>query len=233
MIDLVYPEFPICPGCGDQFQPGQIRLCKNCLKEIEFIREDYCLKCGKLVAEDIKLCRDCRSRERYFQLARAVGIYTGGLKEYITAFKYENTRTLAVPLGQLLAIYTRRFYDLAEIDVITYIPVHEERFEERGFNQAQLLASELGTNLDLPVRSLLMRQQATSKQSDLSREERIKNVQGIFSPTADDLSSQNILLVDDIFTTGATVGEASRVLLAAGVQSVRVITLATGKDFFN
>jgi len=166
-------------------------------------------------------------------LARAVGIYTGGLKEYITAFKYENTRTLAVPLGQLLAIYTRRFYDLAEIDVITYIPVHEERFEERGFNQAQLLASELGTNLDLPVRSLLMRQQATSKQSDLSREERIKNVQGIFSPTADDLSSQNILLVDDIFTTGATVGEASRVLLAAGVQSVRVITLATGKDFFN
>ncbi|GAB6138158.1 ComF family protein [Halanaerobaculum tunisiense] len=231
LAGLLYPEFPKCPSCGQGFQPEEIDLCTSCISQIEFIKEEFCPQCGKLTRPEEELCLDCQEQKRLFSKARAVGVYDAGLEEYIKEFKYDKCRELARPLGGLLAIYTRRFYQPSEVDLITYIPVHQERLKERGFNQAYLLARELGQNLDLAVNSLLVRQQDTVKQSKLSRQERLQNVKGKFSIAQPYLvTDKQILLVDDILTTGATVNEASRILLKAEADKVQVMTLATGRS---
>ncbi|GAB6100032.1 hypothetical protein JCM16358_19110 [Halanaerocella petrolearia] len=183
------------------------------------------------MASSQRLCQDCKELRRFFDQARAVGVYSKQLKDSIQKLKYSKYRSLAQPLGQLLAIYARRFYDLKQFDLITYIPVHQERMEERGFNQAYLLARELGSRINLSLQSLLVRQKNTIKQSKLSRKERLDNIKNKFTIEQSDLvRNKNILIVDDIFTTGATVNAASRILLNYEAQKVKVITVATGKD---
>lgn len=230
LLELFYPSFPQCPSCGSEFKPQEISLCNKCITKIEFITDDFCQQCGKSIGAKERFCQECRQRRFFFAEARAVGIYEQGLKQYIKQLKYDGYQSLARPLGELLSIYTQQFYDLKEIDLITYIPVHQERMEERGFNQAYLLARELGENTNLPVKSLLARQKNTIKQSKLSRQERLENVQNKFKVEQGHLvKEQKILLVDDIYTTGATVNEASRILLNHSAHSIKVITLATGR----
>ncbi|WP_408955659.1 ComF family protein [Natroniella sp. ANB-PHB2] len=230
ILDLLYPAWPSCPACGREFSSSEVGLCFECIEEIEFIGDDYCVKCGKLTKN--KLCLDCREQERFFSKARAVGLYDAGLKEYIKQLKYDKRQQLATPLARLLIRYAEHYYQINELDLITYIPIHKQRLEERGFNQAYLLAQQLSQELRLPIKSLLARIVDTARQSDLARQERLQNLAGKFEVENQQLTKgQRVLLVDDIFTTGATVNEASRLLLEAGAEEVKVITLATGKDF--
>ncbi|MBM7557478.1 ComF family protein [Halanaerobacter jeridensis] len=231
MCDLIYPEFPKCPVCENEFEAREVELCEKCIEKINFVYEDYCSKCGKVVDENTELCVDCKSYERYFTTARTVGVYDGGLKEYIKFFKYQKRRRLAKSLAQLMIIYIERFYDPREFDLITYIPLHKSRMQERGFNQAYLLAKEIADYFNWPLLSLLMREQATVKQSKLSKLARRKNLKQQFKViNHQQINQQKILLVDDIYTTGATVNQASKVLLRAKAKEIKVITLATGKD---
>ncbi|MCK8816037.1 ComF family protein [Natroniella sulfidigena] len=230
ILDILYPAWPSCPACGREFSSSEIGLCSECIDEIEFIGADYCVKCGKLTKN--KICLDCREQERFFSQARAIGLYNKGLKEYIKQFKYDKQQQLAQPLGSLLAKYAEYYYQLNQLDLVTYIPIHKQRLEERGFNQAYLLAKQLNSELRLPIKSLLARVADTARQSELARQERLQNLAGKFRVENQQLiRGQRILLVDDIFTTGATVNEASKLLLEAGAEDVKVITLATGKDF--
>ncbi|MCK8827015.1 ComF family protein [Natroniella acetigena] len=229
ILELLYPAWPSCPACGREFSSSEIGFCSECIDEIEFIGDDYCIKCGKLTEN--KLCLDCREQERFFSQARAVGLYDAGLKEYIKQLKYEQRQQLARPLAGLLTRYAEYYYQINRLDLITYIPIHKERLEERGFNQAYLLAKQLASELRLPIKSLLARIVDTARQSELARQERLQNLAGKFKIENQQLvKGQRILLVDDIFTTGATVNEASKLLLEAGAKDVKVITLATGMD---
>ena len=231
LCDLIYPEFPKCPVCGKEFEADEVKLCAKCIAKINFVYEDYCDKCGKVVAENKELCVDCGRYERYFTTARAVGVYNEGLKEYIKLFKYHNQRQLAESLAQLMIVYIERFYDLQEFDLITYIPLHKSRLQERGFNQAYLLAKEIANYFNVPLGTLLMREQATIKQSKLSKLARKKNLEEQFKVVnAKKVRSKNILLIDDIYTTGTTVNQASKILIDSVANKVKIITLATGKD---
>ena len=231
LCDLIYPEFPKCPVCGKEFEANEVKLCKQCIAKINFIYENYCNKCGKLVAEDTELCVDCQQYDRHFTTARAVGVYDEGLKEYIQLFKYQNQRHLAKNLAQLMIIYINRFYTPLEFDVITYIPIHQTRLQERGFNQAQLLAKEIAEYFNLKLVPLLIRKEETSKQSKLSKLARKKNLIKQFEViNPKQINHKHILLVDDIYTTGTTVNQASRVLFEAGIEEIKIITLAIGKD---
>lgn len=231
LCDLVYPPYPKCPACGQEYQPLEINLCTDCITRINFIEEDYCSKCGKMVGVSTELCFDCREYERSFTTARAVGVYEKGLKDYIKLFKYQKQRQLAEPLAELMAIYVERFYQLSEIDYITYIPVHQSRLRERGFNQAYLLAKRIADSLHLGIAKLLKRKRATVKQSKLGNLARRKNLRGEFKLLNQaKIINSKLLVVDDIYTTGTTVNEASNILLSAGAAQVKIITLATGKD---
>ena len=130
-----------------------------------------------------------------------------------------------------MIIYIRRFYNPQKFDYITYIPVHKTRLEERGFNQAHLLAERIADYFNLNLAELLIREQATVRQSKLSKLARKENLKQQFKAiNHTQIANSKLLLVDDIYTTGTTVNQAAKILLEKEAKEVKIITLATGRD---
>lgn len=144
----------------------------------------------------------------------------------ILRFKFGNCPQLSSPFAQLM---TSLFNEKKiKVDLVTAVPLAQLRRRSRGYDQAQLLATQMASFLALPYRGTLVRLRETKAQAKLSREQRLLNVVGAFRINADSVAGKRVLLVDDVYTTGATVKECSRVLLQAGAQSVVVFTLARG-----
>ncbi|MBU1486548.1 ComF family protein [bacterium] len=207
-------------------------VCARCLSEIETI-SCYCQKCGLPLSPsfaEIKdpLCEPCQRKKRQFHLSRSAAPFFGNVRECIHLFKYSKKMALAKPLGDLMLKALFSFWPDLEIDLILPVPLHPDKEDSRGFNQAYLLARQISKSIKVPaVKSNLQRIVNTASQTSLSPKERLKNVKGAFKikrPEA--LAGKKILLIDDVFTTGATVEECSRILKAAGVREVNVFTLA-------
>lgn len=210
MLDLIYPAPAECPLCGRVRQSGGV-FCSDCLQEMN----------GAPVLLE--------SSGAPFERAAAVGIYDGALRTAILRLKYNRQTWLAKPLGDLLTEVVRRYLDTP--DIIIPVPLYPLRGRERGFNQAELLARAVGRALSRPVSSgNLQRVRATVAQSALGRSERLGNVAGAFRlARPGELVGARILLVDDIYTTGATVTECTKVLLESGALRIQVCVLAAGK----
>lgn len=162
----------------------------------------------------------------YFSRMASFGYYEDGIKEVIGAFKYKKHKNLAEPLGIILALYLNDKLSWNDIDCIVPIPVYNDVLQKRGFNQSALLAEVIGRELGkLVSQKMLIKISPTEDQSKLSRQERMENVKGAFI-SGNECKGKRILLVDDVFTTGSTVNEASRVLKEGGALSISVITLA-------
>lgn len=212
-------------------------ICKDCFSKIEFITPPYCDKCGKILIDSFKeiekpICRDCHSLKRHFYKARAVGIYEEALREGIHLLKFEKKVGIHKPLGDLLVRYLKEQQDdlIDRIDFVIPVPLHRKRLKSRGFNQAQLLCHYIEKHFNLPVNLDLKRIRFTPPQMNLRRQERLQNIKGAFEiKNKVAIAEKYILLVDDIFTTGATVDECSQVLLKAGAKQVSVLTLARGR----
>jgi ComF family protein len=155
-------------------------------------------------------------------------LYEDGLKQCIHLFKYDGKRELARPLGLLMAECAERDFQGVEFDALAPVPLHRSKLRARGFNQAEALARELGGLISVPVaHRALVRVEARESQSTLTRAARLKNVRGVFAvPEKELVEGKRFLLIDDVFTTGATVGECVRVLLRNGAAAVDVCTLA-------
>ncbi|MFH1387354.1 MAG: ComF family protein [bacterium] len=178
------------------------------------------------------LCGECFSQIKFMK--PNLGIYSataydGVIKESIHRFKFNKRKKLAEPLGVLLVNYLghKPGLKIDELDGIIPVPLHEKRMRERGFNQVELLASTLTKYFELPVTPALERLKNTHPQFDLQRDARLNNVKGAFrviNPKA--VYNKKVLLLDDIYTTGATISECGRVLKNAGAKRVEVLTLA-------
>lgn len=160
-----------------------------------------------------------------FDLARSAAVYAGPLRDAICALKFRGRRVLAAPLGRLLA-------DLAPLELtagvtaVVPVPLHWHRLSSRGFNQADLLARPLAERLGVPcLRGALRRVRQEEFQEDLGAEARRQNVYGAFAAGPEAVRGR-VLLVDDVFSTGATAAACSRVLRARGASAVMVYTLA-------
>jgi ComF family protein len=157
-----------------------------------------------------------------------VAYHEGVLREAIHRFKYRNVRGLAEPLGELLASYM--VDHSLPADVVVPVPLHPARLADRGYNQSALLARELGRRLDLPVvEDSLLRVRHTRQQVGLSIEERRRNVADAFACRDDRLAGCRVLLIDDVYTTGATLNACGEALIAAGAASAWGLTLAHGR----
>lgn len=190
-----------------------------------------CLVCREFLNGSDSLCPPCEAEWPKAETRRvfAAGLYKGILHDLIVRMKYGKEERLAAYLGRRMACHVAvgagqpRPYDL-----IIPIPLHVGRLRERGFNQALLLAWEIGKVLEVEVDPFLMvKKRATPPQAALAGDERRKNLRGVFDlkdPAA--VEDKRILLVDDVYTTGATIEEASRVLLAAGALRVEAVVLA-------
>jgi ComF family protein len=171
--------------------------------------------------------------EPNFMLARSWACYPREeadhpLRGVVQQFKYGRKVSLGKPLGRLMARGCREYFNGCSLDLIVPVPLHPKRLRWRGFNQAVILAREVGRSWGLPMDPfVLARSKETPPQTQLSEEERHKNVRRAFHMSADTgVKAKSLLLVDDVYTSGATVNECSRTLMRAGAREVYVLTLA-------
>lgn len=231
-LEVLFPAGVYCPFCRQRPLKGGI-LCPNCQREISFYSAGYnqCRICGKWGPFDRgELCRECQDDMPPFALARGVGPYQGLLKEMIYEFKYTGRRTLALPLGSLMAGQVLREKEYGHIDLIIPVPLYPLKLRERGFNQAALLAKEISRILNVPCKTdALVRVRETVAQSKLGKTQRRGNLEGAFILRENRfIKGRHVLLVDDILTTGQTASACSAALLKGGAAKVSLITLATG-----
>ena len=215
-------------------------LCQDCTGELVAVEAPICDCCGfpfeSRQGTDHR-CGDCITNKKYFRIARAPLVYEQVLMRIIHRFKYNGKLQLANPLGELLLTAYGLFWEQDAFDMILPVPLHISRFRNRGFNQAHLLVCNWpkvagrnplsATGGHQVVRDLLTRSRQTQPQSSLGRQQRaanIKNAFGLCDP--DKVADKCILLVDDVYTTGATVNECARLLVDNGAESVDVLTLA-------
>jgi ComF family protein len=178
------------------------------------------------------LCGPCGDEPFVFDQARSFGLYEGALREIIGQFKYRGLLPLAKPLGNCLTHALDRLeLDGGSIDLILPVPLHRTRERQRGFNQAAMLAARIGRLRGLRVAGRdCVRIRNTPPQTGLGRAERRKNVKGAFAvPKPERVRGLNVLLVDDVMTTGATADSCARALNDAGAKGVWVLTLARAR----
>jgi len=221
VLDLIYP--PYCLVCE---KAGSDYLCSDCLADVALIEPPMCRRCG--TPSERIICVECSSRDFAFERSASVGVYEGPLRAAIHALKFDGHGVVARPLADLMA---RRFSLtglMREIDTVVPVPVHRSRIVRRGYNHAE----ELGrlfcdqTGLGFEPRFLRKRKR-TRDQVDLSADRRLENLRGSFvCPRAEPVRGRRVLVIDDIFTTGATLDEAARALRSAGASAVFGFTLA-------
>ncbi len=221
VLDLLFPRR--CVGCRSL----GTWLCLDCRQTIALIEPPFCPRCGRPSQSD-RVCALCRHSPPSLAGIRSVGYHEGVLREAIHQFKYRDVRGLAEPLGELLAGYVLEHPLPA--DVVVPVPLHPARLADRGYNQSALLARELGRRVGLPVvEESLLRVRHTRQQVGLSAEERRENVAGAFACGDDRLAGRRVLLIDDVYTTGATLNACGEALADAGAASVWGLTLAHGR----
>ncbi len=224
LLDFLFP--PLCLGCGEYCEDEPC-ICARCRARIETFTTLTCLTCGAMIPLE-QSCPICR--ERFFPLF-AFGNYVAPFTEIIRQFKFKGITSPARWIAPLVcdqfgeSLYSRA----SRVDGLIPIPLHPSRQHARGYNQAEVFARALGDKLLLPVvTDLLYRAKRRRPQARIDREQRARNIRGVFEVDRTPAESGRYILVDDVVTTGATVREAKRVLLQSGHRVIGVISMAHG-----
>lgn len=238
LLDLLFP--PRCAGCGARGDP----FCTECQDRLPWILPPVCPRCGRpylrfsaqplnrvpadtLWAESVPSflwCPPCRRNPPGFAIARSLAAYEGALREAICAMKFRRQKVVAAPLGRLLARFAPQEI-LPGVQAVVPVPLHPDRLAARGFNQAELLARPVAEAIGVPCFSdALRRVRQEAAQADLGGADRWHNVEEAFAPSVPVRGT--VLLVDDVFSTGATAAACARALVEAGAERVVVLTLA-------
>jgi ComF family protein len=241
LLSVLFPSH--CRLCQTPLtHMSRLPVCRACLESIRPVEGPRCAACGErlvsahLISErdGTPLCLMCRQNEPAFVRASAYGSYDGGLRELVHLLKYERVRPAAGVLGRMLAEVVA---DVAEAfgpepPVIMAVPLHASKIRQRGFNQSELIARAMlklrPAALDVKLNTAaLVRHRSTESQTGLTPPQRRENVRGAFKVVASDqITGRDILLIDDVFTTGTTASECARVLRRAGAVRVFVATVA-------
>ena len=220
MTELLYPRR--CPLCDGILGGGERLLCGDCAEKLEFLRGPRCFRCGKpLDWEEREYCGDCLRQKHWFERNLSPFPYEGIYRQSVLRFKYSGRQEYA------------RFYSAAILrcfgekirkwkpEVLIPVPIHRERLLKRGYNQAEVLAGNLGRELGIPVSArAVVRRKNTEAQKLLDRRERRKNLELAFAAGPEIRAWKSVLIVDDIYTTGSTVDAAAKILKANGTGRV-------------
>ncbi len=231
-LGLLYPE--VCQLCGEQrATPGEGFVCVKCWSQVRFIKPPFCERCGVPFAGEITTpfeCANCRDMDLHFCSARSAVSARGVVLEAIHRYKYSRALWFEPFLIDLLLRAALPALSDENWDLIVPVPLHHRKEREREFNQADRLAAPLARALALPLNSRLLRRvQPTRTQTLLTKTQRAENVRRAFARHSDQrLQGERVILVDDVFTTGATTSACARVLRTAGAGEVCVWTVARG-----
>lgn len=229
LLDLLYP--PRCPLCERILSRGERRVCFECRKTLPYLTEPLCKKCGKaLRSQEQEYCLDCETQKHEFVQGRAVFLYEKNMRHSIHRMKFQNHR-------EYLDFYAEEMADRGSvwlkhwgIRTILPVPAHRRKRRERGFDQSILLARKLGRLLEIPLQSgALVRSRYTLPQKLLNARERKENLKGAFVLREECRIQEPVLLVDDIYTTGATMDAVCRELKKHGINRIYFLVLCAGK----
>jgi len=233
VVDIIYPK--VCLVCKNSLKNTSSIdniICAQCWVKIKRNLPPFCHSCGRHLEKanfNKNICPSCLKKSLHFDRAFSPCVYEGVVKELIHKFKYNDKDYLGSTLSKLMIEFIKEYNLPIEcLDSIVPIPLHQTKLREREFNQAQVLSNYIAAEFDKKVLDkTLIRHRLTKTQTELETKARFVNVQGSFAITKkEDLKDKNILLVDDVLTTGATSSEAAYVLKNAGANIVFVLTLA-------
>lgn len=234
LCDFILP--PRCVACeASTSGASDPWVCAGCWTAVEFVRPPVCAHCGAPFAAPVEgirstthRCGTCLLRPPPYERARAVGLYEGALREVIHAMKYRPVFGLVQPLAELLSGQFAVHWGGRMPDALIPVPLHRLRLRQREFDQALALANGLGQAVGIPVwGETLARHVPTRSQIGLSAIERRRNIRGAFRVRPErSCKDRHLLLIDDVYTTGATAQECARVLRRAGAARIDVYTVA-------
>ena len=220
-IDLLFP--PRCAGC----QEWGIRFCENCLSQVTEIKEPMCPSCGEPHHEGelAGLCQRCQRMNPNYNAIRSWAVFEEPLQRAIHRMKYENDLGLGDYFSKFLSkVFRNTNWD---VDLVTPVPLGLERYKERWYNQAMLLARPFAWRMDLPHKpKALQRVRETLSQVKLTLTERQENVAGAFQARPEIISGKSVLVIDDVTTTGSTLDACADALRHANARQVFGLTLA-------
>ena len=222
VIDLFFPQSTRCVFCGSE--DCKYNICDECFASLPFIKSPTCIRCGGRVLPEEIICQDCAQVKHLVDVNYSILDYDDFVKSKIISFKQNKKRKIGVAFAHIV----KEYYDALhlDIDVIVPVPIHTNRLKERGFNQSEILASKLGEKVNTHI---LERIKDTPHQTGLSRKNRRENLDRSFSVVdKSKVKGKNILLVDDIYTTGSTLDECASTLYKCGAKSVQSLCLARG-----
>ena len=231
LLPLLYPRH--CPVCNVLLPYGTF-ICKKCEKKLPFITEPTCFSCGKPISSaEQEYCYDCRIFPKSFHSGCSLLLYNGKTRPAMMSFKYENNRFLSQFFVREIIMRHRDLLQKWHPDAIIPIPIHKNKYKKRGYNQAELLAKDLSVLLNLSYYpNILIRSVDMLPQKQFDPQARLNNLQKAFAlnPRYQKLlpSFSSVLLIDDIYTTGATMEACTRILLDGGVNSVYICSVCIG-----
>ena len=214
MLELLLPQrCVVCGTCG-------VQLCETCLERLPRIVPPLCERCGTPTAWPVRRCRECAGRRIAFTTARSAVQYDAAVRSLVAGWKERALRRLVESTATLVLEVVQR----PDAGIVTFVPPDPDRGLKRGHHPPGRLAEELARSWELPIEGLLRRRRAAKRQRGLSRAERRRNVAGAFvAPSA---VPSSVVLVDDVFTSGATANAAASALRQAGARRVEVVTFA-------
>ena len=224
--ELFYPSGIKCVICGDDI-PGYDRyaVCGRC--ELSH-NTKYCLRCGRAMKNMASYCDYCQNHDYAFDFARAPFVYENEVVNLVRKLKYGGGKYLAEVMAEFMA---DEYYDSGfDADLITFVPMHPKKQRKRGYNQAKEIASAVSQILDFPLSNVLERVKFTENLARLGKEERAEAIKDavVLKPDAD-VKGKNVVLIDDVFTTGVTSNECAKALQKGKCGKIFVLTFATGR----
>ncbi|WP_027399194.1 ComF family protein [Anaerovorax odorimutans] len=235
LMELIYPSNIYCIACGnliDKTRPYS--LCDSCVRTLKWNNKSSCEKCGKKLNESFSqnLCSDCMESQHFFEKGYSCVEYGLAERKILHNFKYKDKAYLCRKLSEIM--YDRINLENLNVDMLIPVPMYIRKQRIRGYNQAELLTKYLSIYMQLPYyKKVLVRKHDTKPMNSLGVEERKENIKKAF--TVKDkwvkiIQNKKILLIDDIYTTGSTVDECSRMLLNNGADKIYVFAFAAGAD---
>ena len=210
---MLLPQRCLC--CGR----AGASACARCLGSLPRLEPPLCDRCGAPTAWPVRRCAECSGRRLAFESARAAVAYDEKVRAIVAGWKEHGLRRLSAAVGDLVVAAITR----PPVEALTFVPADRDRLLQRGHHPAERLARELGKRWELPVLDALSRTRSGPRQRGSSLAERRRNVRGAFAARA---SPSSMCLVDDVYTSGATVSAAASALRKAGARRVRVVTFA-------
>lgn len=226
MSDIFYPRR--CPVCQKILKDQKRMICLQCETMLHPIGHPRCFKCGKPV-EKGEYCRDCQKRKHMFEQGRGIFVYDSSMRRSVTRYKYYGCREYGDFYAKAMYRYAKMELREWKPDLIVPVPVHRSKERMRGFNQAAYLAERISRYTGIPAdMGLVQKNIKTKSQKKLNALQRRKNLEKAFCVTGD-VRGKDILVIDDVYTTGSTIDAMASCLKKKGAENVYFLTVCIGR----